>query len=48
MFKARLGRLKDDRDLDRCLPLLTGPARSWLAEGVARLFPDHVWLDRLR
>jgi hypothetical protein len=48
MFKARLGRLKDDRDLDRCLPLLTGPARSWLAESVARLFPDHVWLDRLR
>ena len=45
LFKAAHRRRKDDRDLDRCLPLLlaTTPA-AWLARLVARLYPDHAWL----
>jgi hypothetical protein len=45
MYKARLGRLKDARDLDRAWPLLDDRARRWLRETVARLFPGHAWLD---
>ena len=47
LFKAGNGRRKDDRDLDRCLPLLSDDARTWLAGSVAGLYPDHAWLDRL-
>jgi hypothetical protein len=47
LYKAVLHRPKDDRDLDRCLPLLSGPARRWLAESVARLYPQHAWLERI-
>jgi hypothetical protein len=47
MYKARLQRLKDDRDLDRCLPLLSADARAWLRDTVARLYPDHAWLALL-
>jgi hypothetical protein len=47
MFKARLGRTKDDRDLARAWPLLDQRARRWLRETVEQLFPDHAWLERL-
>jgi len=47
LFKAGNGRRKDDRDFDRCLPLLTDDARTWLAESIAGLYPDHAWLARL-
>ncbi len=48
MYKARVGRLKDDRDLDRCLPLL-GRRRPRVAarDSVARLYPEHAWLALL-
>ena len=47
LYKAGNGRPKDDRDLDRVLPLLPDNARAWLQESVARLYPDHAWLERL-
>jgi hypothetical protein len=47
MFKARLERPKDDRDLARTWPLLDEPARAWLREAVAQLFPEHRWLARM-
>jgi hypothetical protein len=47
LFKATNGRPKDTRDLERALPLLDGTQRGWLREAVARLRPDHPWLDRL-
>ena len=47
LFKAVQRRRKDDRDLDRCLPLLNADARAWLRDSVARLYPDHAWLALL-
>jgi hypothetical protein len=47
LYKAVLARRKDDRDLDRCLPLLSADARAWLRDSVARLYPDHAWLALL-
>jgi hypothetical protein len=47
LFKARLDRTKDRRDLARALPLLTGDQRAWLRDGVRRLWPEHPWLARL-
>jgi hypothetical protein len=47
LYKAGNGRAKDDRDLDRCLPLLAPDARAWLRDAVARLYPGHAWLDLL-
>ncbi len=46
-FKARLGRRKDDRDLDRTLPLLGPEQRAWLRDAVRRTEPGHPWLARL-
>ena len=47
LYKAALHRPKDARDLDRCLPLLSERACTWLAEAVAELYPDHAWNARL-
>jgi hypothetical protein len=47
LYKAVLHRRKDDRDLDRCLPLLGADARAWLRDSVARLYPEHAWLALL-
>ncbi len=47
LFKARLDRLKDRRDLDRSLPLLSEDQRAWLRQSIVTLFPGHAWLDRL-
>lgn len=47
LFKARLLRRKDRRDLDRSLPLLSEQQRARLRESIATLFPDHEWLSLL-
>jgi hypothetical protein len=47
MFKARLGRLKDTRDLEHAWPLMDERARAWLRETVEQLFPGHAWSARL-
>ena len=45
LFKARLDRSKDRRDLARALPQMSGVQRAWLREAVARVHPGHAWLD---
>jgi hypothetical protein len=46
LFKARLNRTKDRRDLARALPLLSDRQRGWLREQIAALWPDHAWLEQ--
>ena len=47
-YKARLGRPKDERDLEATLPLLTPDRRSWLADMIDHLHPNHPWPPRIR
>lgn len=47
LFKARLDRTKDRRDLQQALPMLSDEQRTWLRDGVRRLWPEHPWLARL-
>ena len=47
LFKARLDRTKDRRDLARALPLLGDDQRAWLRAGVRWLWPEHQWLPDL-
>jgi hypothetical protein len=47
LYKARLARSKDRRDLERTWPLLDGNQRSWLRDAVRRMEPDHAWLPDL-
>lgn len=44
MYKARLRRAKDRRDVEVTWPLLAPEARAWLRDAVGRLHPDHEWL----
>ena len=46
-YKARLGRPKDDPDLEACLPVLSVAQRDWLRNAVERTAPGHAWLARL-
>lgn len=46
-YKARLGRAKDDPDLEACLPVLTTEKRAWLRRAVEQTAPGHRWLGRL-
>lgn len=45
LHKALAARPKDERDLRAVWPVLDETARSWLVEHVARLYPDHRWLQ---
>ncbi len=47
LYKSRLDRLKDTRDLDRTWPLLDDRARDWLRDKVGQLHPGHAWLERM-
>lgn len=47
LFKAKHDRPKDHADFEGTLPLLSDEQRAWLAAGLARVHPGHVWLDRL-
>jgi hypothetical protein len=47
LYKARLERGKDTRDLDRVWPLMDDRARAWLREKVALLHPGHAWLESM-
>jgi hypothetical protein len=47
LFKARIDRTKDRRDLARTLPLLGRDQRVWLRDRVRRLWPEHPWLADL-
>jgi hypothetical protein len=45
-YKAKLHRPKDDADLAAAWPLLDDAQRTWFHDTVARLHPDHPWLQR--
>jgi hypothetical protein len=45
LYKAVLHRPKDDRDLAVTWPRLDARARSWLRDGMTRLYPGHPWLS---
>jgi hypothetical protein len=47
-YKARLDRPKDRQDLAATLPLLSKAKRTWLADMIHRLHPDHTWLEQIR
>jgi hypothetical protein len=47
-MKARMARLKDDRDLATILPRLEPARRRWLAEAVELVHPGHRWLAAIR
>ncbi len=46
-YKARHRRPKDERDLDRALPLLAPDRVAWLRGAVRTLDAEHPWLARL-
>jgi hypothetical protein len=47
LFKARIRRSKDVRDLSRIWPLLTDDRQQWLRDTLSRLDAEHPWLERL-
>ncbi|WP_067429431.1 hypothetical protein [Nocardioides jensenii] len=47
VYKAALGRAKDDPDFEASLPVLTDPRRAWLRASLVQVAPDHHWLERL-
>ncbi|HEY1710721.1 MAG TPA: hypothetical protein VGG10_20810 [Rhizomicrobium sp.] len=47
LFKAKSLRPKDEADFETCVPHLSGAARDWLRNALARVHPEHVWLERL-
>ena len=48
LYKAAKPRPKDEADFTLFAPLLDPAARAWLREVIARLYPGHPWLARLR
>lgn len=47
LFKARLRRTKDERDLARTWPLLTEEKQAWLRQMIRRVDDIHPWLEQL-
>jgi hypothetical protein len=47
LFKARSPRARDLADAEVVVPLLDGPARTWLRQAVATAHPDTPWLPLL-
>ncbi|MEV6414603.1 hypothetical protein [Kribbella sp. NPDC051718] len=47
-YKAQGNRPKDRADLAAALPLLGVARRTWLADMVHHLHPDHAWLEQIR
>jgi hypothetical protein len=47
MFKAAQVRDKDRADAEVAIPLLDDRARRWLRDAVARMDPQHPWVDAL-
>lgn len=47
LYKARLGRDKDEADFAAVLPRLDAAARAWLGDALDRHLPGHAWRERL-
>ncbi|WP_329001594.1 hypothetical protein OHA18_01360 [Kribbella sp. NBC_00709] len=47
-YKAKSARPKDEQDLAAALPLLSPARRTWLADMIDHLHPDHAWPGRIR
>ena len=47
LYKARLHRPKDDRDLAVTWPLLDEARRAWLVDALRVVEPGHPWIDVL-
>lgn len=47
LYKARLDRPKDDRDLAVTWPLLDDTRRSWLVDALRAVEPGHRWIEPL-
>lgn len=47
LYKAKGLRPKDEVDFARTLPYLDEESRSWLAQALAVVHPDHPWLAQL-
>ena len=47
-YKARQARPKDEHDLAAALPGLTPARRTWLADTIEHLHPNHPWTERVR
>lgn len=47
LYKSKTIRPKDQLDFAKCLPTLSPPARTWLAEALERCYDTHLWLDLL-
>ena len=47
-MKARMARLKDDRDLATILRRLDPARRRWLADAIDLVHPGHRWLELVR
>lgn len=46
-YKAKETRDKDEIDFEAVLPLLDTPQRTWLADAIEAIAPDHPWRRRL-
>jgi hypothetical protein len=46
-YKAKSDRPKDRADLAAALPLLGAARRTWLADMIHHLHPDHAWLEQI-
>lgn len=47
VYKARLGRPKDEPDFQATLPLLTTERRAWMRSALGAVSPGHHWIDAL-
>ena len=47
LYKAKAMRGKDQADFEACLPHLSPAARSWLADSLSLIHPEHPWLEVL-
>ena len=47
VYKARLGRPKDEPDLEATLPTLTPERRMWMRDALEQVAPGHPWITKL-
>lgn len=47
LLKAKHQRPKDEADFEMAVPKLAASEKSWLKDSLARLHPDHAWMQKL-